>query len=400
MARKFFTGFEINVVSNGVEVPEFLSVTNTLDTIIKKSGNRSHKMAPATGYPQNRIPLSTTNSESFTIVKFDLFIEQVQTNPANDAYLSQVYTTGYARRAGVKLTLAGALQLFDEDGNIGSAYTLSVGRWYTVEWKADRTPVAGSHICELRVDGVTVAVATNRNISSAWGYLYQGFDGASFTNGVIYMDNVVVNDSSGSFQNDFPGAENIITLFPNAVGASSQWTRSAGTNQWATIDENPPNTSDYNRSNTLDQADDLHMDQPTGEIGQNDIVNCVGLNVRYAASTSSSYPTIVLRIRSGSNGTVEESAGILLNSTTYKTNASNSVIMFQPLILYDLPGASTLKWSKRELFDIQCGYRLSVDPGTTFARISTLWLNVGFLKNKNVITKSLRPKPFAPGLAR
>jgi hypothetical protein len=59
-----------------------------------------------------------------------------------------------------------------------------------------------------------------------------------------YICDVVVWDTSGSFNNDFMGEVNVDAFFPTGAGTYSQFTPSAGSN-YTCVDESDPNTSDY-----------------------------------------------------------------------------------------------------------------------------------------------------------
>lgn len=241
----------------------------------------------------------------------------------------------------------------------------------------DRTGAAGSHIVGWKVDGSLQAGSSARSLSLGVQRCYFGLQNSGPTTGEIYLDDVAWNDETGSFQNDYPGDGKIIYMRPNAAGDNTDWTPSAGSN-YQNVDEATPNdATDYNSSTTLNQIDDFELEAAPSEIGSSDTINAIGVGVRFAATASSSNPSFVVRIKSTSGGTVEESAAITPASTSYQTNAFATNAMYHPLVIYDLPGASTTAWTKADLDTTQIGYRISVD-NTNTVRISAIWLVVDF----------------------
>jgi len=71
------------------------------------------------------------------------------------------------------------------------------------------------------------------------------------------LDDIALNDTTGSDNNAIPDDGQVFALFPNANGDSSQFTGSDGnsTDNYALVDENPPSGSDYVQSNTSGHKD-------------------------------------------------------------------------------------------------------------------------------------------------
>lgn len=126
-----------------------------------------------------------------------------------------------------------------------------------------------SGVVQVRFDGITVLNLSSQDTqstgSATWDELAIGaFNsdalgvGAQAVNTTI--DDLYVCDGSGSDNNDFLGDVRVDAHFPNAAGNSSQWTRSTGSDQWATIDEAAANgDTDYNSSATVGHLDTLNF---------------------------------------------------------------------------------------------------------------------------------------------
>lgn len=381
MARLWQCGFELNSASNNVEAREFQlagSATATVGTSYKYSGNYGCRLVLAGTNPLAAVQfVEQTANQNFLINSFRIqFKVWPDWASANDIMF--MYNTSYSFKERVKLNPSTKkLELHDEDGLIGtSVIALSLDTWYLIEVKFDITGAAGSHVMELRVNENVEVTSSTRNLSTGGAFVYIGFPNSSpaATVGECWVDDLTQNDNAGSFENSYPNTDGIVNLLPNAAGDASDWA-----NDYTYVDEKPPdNGTTIVTSTTLNHIDDHNIDNTPAAIGSNDTINVVAVSVRCAASTTSE-PTFVLRIKASAGGTVEESAGILLTtSTTYRTGKvlPNSIGTY-PLIIYDLPGASTTAWTKANLNNAQIGYRLSVDNTGTL-RITTVWMSVDY----------------------
>lgn len=134
-----------------------------------------------------------------------------------------------------------------------SAYTY-------IEFKCIIDDVNGSY--ETRIDGITEAALTNagpvdtRNGGTGvWNNLFVG--GAATTSN---MDDLYLMDTSGAApRNNFLGPVKVEMMLPQtdavAAGSNAGLTPSTGTDHGALVDENGPNTSDYNSSPTVGLKD-------------------------------------------------------------------------------------------------------------------------------------------------
>jgi hypothetical protein len=143
-----------------------------------------------------------------------------------------------------------------------SAVGFNVG-WHFLEAKVTFHATTGSYT--VKVDGVQVLTASSVNTAPSGNALanwlrmgYQGmFTGNNFTDTVLY-DNLYLCNSAGSVNNDFLGEVRIQTLLPNAVGASSQLTRTGGSvsgNYTAVNEASVDGDTSYVSSNTVGQQD-------------------------------------------------------------------------------------------------------------------------------------------------
>lgn len=116
-----------------------------------------------------------------------------------------------------------------------------------------------SGLVQLKVDGVDVLNASGLNLGSV--PLYARIGHAAFSPYIDWMgmrqdvDDLAINDTTGSFNNSWIGRGGIYPAIPNGPGALTEFTPSAGSN-WQCVDELPPNDdTDYVQSDVLDARD-------------------------------------------------------------------------------------------------------------------------------------------------
>lgn len=100
---------------------------------------------------------------------------------------------------------------------------------------------------EIKIDGVSKFTFTGDTKPGAAttidNFIINGFSGANY----LYVDDIAMNDTSGSSDNSWCGDGKVIALTPNGDGDSSQWLGSDGnsTNNYQLVDELPPSNTDY-----------------------------------------------------------------------------------------------------------------------------------------------------------
>jgi len=150
-----------------------------------------------------------------------------------------------------QLTSTGKLRLINNvtSAQIGSdsSATIAINTYYRIELNIVTNASTQITSGELRLDGATVASFSGLTISSAIPTIYVGWVDTPGTNNVFcYVDDVAVNDSTGTANNTWCGAGAVVLLLPtadNAVGTN--WTRGNGTvisggNGFQSVDNTPP----------------------------------------------------------------------------------------------------------------------------------------------------------------
>lgn len=134
-----------------------------------------------------------------------------------------------------RLTSAGKLQLWNyfTAGQIGSDSVVTIvadsSTWYRIEMSVTLNASTQITACEVRLDGVSVASTTGLAIGSSQ-VCALGWRTAPGANKTCYIDDIAINDSTGSAQNTWPGAGSVVLLVPTADSAvGTGWTLGTGT---------------------------------------------------------------------------------------------------------------------------------------------------------------------------
>lgn len=385
MARLWQSGFELNTLTAAVELTNILITAPTIQTSIVRSGVYALEVSSLSSSTAQAVYYQYQSAEGVGDYYFRQYL-RVGVLPSAENRIIVFNDGASLSTVSVYLTIdnSGTLKLYDEDGQITGTSTLSTGTWYRVEVHIDTTAAGGSHIIEGKVDGNIFATSSTRNIVStnelfqvSWG---GNLNSEGQTTGQWFFDDLAINNSTGSFQNSYPGAGSIIHLRPNAAGDNSDWS-----NDYQSVDEvTPDDNTTKTVSATLDNIDDHNIDD-SGLTGS-DTINVVGVGVRFRAASVTDPAQFVLRLKASSSGTVEESSAIGPVTTTWLTNALASPKNY-PLVLYDLPGASTTVWTNTDLNNAQIGYRIATG-GTNNVEISTVWMSVDYVSGGAITTST------------
>lgn len=197
-----------------------------------------------------------------------------------------------AQIAGMIYNPDGSISLVGSDSTAivtSAGGIIGSGAWYHLEMKVIVSATVG--YLELRVDGITVAVATDLNLGSVPISIIQ-YHGAFSGTGIDtrYVDDVVMWDSTGADNSDFMGQVRVYTMYPGADLSPFSWTiTGAGTGAEA-VDEVPPD------------ADTSYIEAP--DIGNHAEFSLPTLPVD-VVSVAAVYVVPMARITSGGVGNIQ-----------------------------------------------------------------------------------------------
>lgn len=372
MARLWTCGAELQTATAGIEFTAIVTTAPAIETTTKRSGNAAFRISN-TGAIEGFRQQFSTGTQDAMYARVYLYLVAY---PSTDRIIFGFGLNG-SYKACIRVRSTGALQLYNAEDNaqVGSdSSALSLNTWYRVEIKEDTTTLASTAV-EALIDGTSFASGTI-DITAAHTNFRIAMTAADSTLDYI-VDDIALNDATGSFQNSWPGEEEVIVLRPNGNGAFSDWGGSDGnsTDNYLLVDEVPPSSTDYVEDNTSGQIDDYNLEATPAAMESSDTINVVHVGVYAAVSDATGAdPDIVLRFTAGGN--TDESANLDCNSLTYQGPAPLPADSNYKLTLYDMPGASTTAITKADLDSAQAGIRVSVTD-THFARVAALWVMVG-----------------------
>lgn len=356
--------------------------TPTMSTTTKRRGTCAARFNPsaAESYIEHQLT-------SGTVVRtFHRLYIRIATLPSADTNIYAIGQAGFFP-CSLRLKTTGVLGL--RDSNTGTdltgTTTLSLNRWYRVELDfADAA--SGTGTFKLYVDG-TLITSQACSVINGFSRIRMGVSGVA-TSMDMYMDDVAVNDTTGSVQNDLPGPGAVVHLKPNAAGDNNLFGTAVGgtagaANNYTRVNEVPPNDStSYNQTAATGTTtiDDFNVDNAsTAGIGTADLITCVQVGGRVSSDVTTA-ASVVYRIKGQAAGTVVESASVPVNNTStagaWGVHRGQSPRPYQ-LTSYTSPQDSAA-WTAAKLDNMQIGYRGDVSQ-TTARRISTLWALVDFV---------------------
>jgi hypothetical protein len=372
MARLYSSGFELNSLTNNVEVNGWLGTGNSISSTIKRSGKYSFRTNPSGDYGRADIYYKTQGNQGAYYIRFHLYIASVTT-------LTKLLQTDMKKSMGVGIWLTAdrKLQLWNiEDATqIGSdSDVLETGGWYRIEMKYDDTTLSNTSV-EAKIDGITFASGT-ADITTENIYIMLGAV-TSPTTCDMYIDDIAINDDSGSYQNSWPGDGRIIHLKPLADGEVSSWESTPGPDYTCVQETTPDDASSYIYSTTLDDESLFILENPPLVMANDATINLVSVGCRYTADVAKSDPYFKLEIEKESGGTKTQGSEVEVDNTTWTTNKipQTGNLLTYPLTTYLDPDSNA--WTKDSLITARIGAIITTDD-TNDARISTLWALVEY----------------------
>jgi len=216
---------------------------------------------------------------------------------------------------------------------------LAPGTWNYVEIKV-KDAVAGA--VTILVNGYEVLVKTGIDTTASSGV---GYDSAIFTIGSnsnygIRIDDLYIANGAGSVNNGFLGNAQIRGIMPNADTATKDWGRSAGSDNYALVDDIPSNDdTDYTTADGT--ASDLFGYADASDLGT---IAGIQVNSTMKEMATAVVPTIKNLVASG--GTTYEQTTQAI-TTSYKT--LYSIVETDPY--------TTLAWTLTNLNAAQFGVK-------------------------------------------
>jgi hypothetical protein len=227
LALIFFSGGESGT-------PDFTSYTSNIvcSTTYKKTGNYSFRFF-GTGY--DAIQSFGAMTEFYIVASFYF------TAWASNAVLLNFRSSSTSIVSLRSVSIDNRFSVYVGGSNVASSSGIfwpSVNTWIMLEL---HVKIGSSGLIHLRANGLDDIIYSGATNTSGLSVDNLQIAGANW-NG--YIDDLIINDTTGSINNSWMGGAKVVALSPVGPGSSSQWTPSAGLN-WQCVDEIPISATDY-----------------------------------------------------------------------------------------------------------------------------------------------------------
>jgi len=174
-------------------------------------------------------------------------------------------------------------------------------------------------VIQAWIDGALVFSFTGNTQASPNAYItdirfgirYQSSSGGSYYDERCDIDDIAVNDTTGSVNNSRIGQGGIIALYPNADTTDKDFSRSAGSSNYSLVNSFPPDgDASYVESGVIGDCDLYELEDPSGD----GTINAVWVTTHGRVVLGAGAP-IGITLRSGAT-TVVASAYSLTNTYT------------------------------------------------------------------------------------
>lgn len=247
----------------------------------------------------------------------------------------------------LKLVRGGTGVMGDDGGTLlgSGSIVLRLDTWYVIELYAKIANSGGA--ATVKVNSVTDIGFSGDTASSANEYVDicrfgWGYPATINLAHQIRFDDIAINDTTGDYQNTWAGQGGVYYMRPVADGDRLEWTQSAGTSHWQTVDEIPANTTDYIYAREAGSADLFEVNNLPDAVTSVDMVQVIYQTALEAAGLNT------LRDVVRHEGT--DYSGV----TQYVTAIVPNYVYYGGTPYYTQPGG-TAAWGTAEVAALQAG---------------------------------------------
>jgi hypothetical protein len=388
MARLYTCGFELNSGTAGVEFTGLQGSLFTIQGTTKRTGSYAGTVvggATATAEQQ----IASADGAGPWYARIYIYIT---TAPSVITGVLYIGDSGGTQRAAIAIETDLTLKLADSTEQIGGpSAALSLNKWYRLELKyynntaSGNAELAGYYALENQ-PGILIASTVHSVRTGGASYCRVGNHTGAGTF-VAYFDDWAINDSTGSFQNSYPGPGHVAHFKPTGSGDGNTWQKSNGdagdANNYNQVFELTPDdaTTYLKRIATTIKVDDYNVTDPStaGIDSANININAIQVGIRGGAisATASTARDVLLRIKKAASGTVSKSGTSQnrLNINGWTTHTTVAPKLYK-LTLYNDPDGSP--WTYGTLISMQIGCE-NQTSSTTEVRMSTIWAAVDYV---------------------
>ena len=341
-ARLYSTGMEWQSVTSGVEWTTTVS-TPTISTTIKNGGSASLSFSTATAVKSLQ---HTVASLGVYYLRYYVYVVPGAGAGANITVglknASNIYAGYLTITEGATPTLTVAAN--STSTPIANTASLTNGNWHMIEMFANSADGAGLDDLTVRVDGTQVANANNLNLITNSVTLDVSAINTSGSGDVFYVDDIGLNDTTGSAQTSWPGTGKIVTAVPNAAGFTA-----CTVGVFSSINEVPPSETSTGSTDRCEmtvnggQTATFNVtDSSTLGIDSYDTINLVYTMMRLKELSSN--VTIWQPLISANGSATSSGSAVDAGDLTNRTNPNGTAAFGNTLISYTNP-STAVAWT-------------------------------------------------------
>lgn len=380
MARIKTTGFEVNSVTNGFEWSTRAGTAVQVQSSVVYGGKYAALFDTTGGAATSTVTFQLAGSDQSTNF-FYRFMFRVATLPAANAIIGLVRNAANGNMSILRVSTTGAIVVQTSAAvTVATSTTLlALDTWYQIEFSHDASTDPGTLTCRISdVAGNLLESISGANaVQGSWDKILIG--NATTTTAKFYIDDFIANDTSGSLETSWVGNQGVVCVRPQKTGDANAWldtAAAAGTevNRQLTFENPPDDATTMVQSVTLDAQDMYGMQDTNLPAGVT--ITCVTLNGRHRNNTADATTAFKYQIRKAPAGTTSQSAALIPNSTTWRTNiVGAATVEPSPLILHQDPDA--VNWTVDTVNAMQCGVILSA-ANVNRIQVTGLWAYVTY----------------------
>ena len=353
-------GAEENSLTSDIEID---SANSTGWSIIDSpffNGGKAYRQLHPTGSQNQRLSFANTNQLGTFFAKANYQLDVVPTGIIQRLFTFADQSSN--AKVGLRLLITGALILYnEEDGaQIGSASTpLTPGAQNYIELKINTTTI-GSTTIEAKLNGSVFASGTI-DITAGVARLLFGSNNSDITLDHTF-DNIIINDNQGGEMDDYVGDAYINHLQIDGQVGTPQFTiggSSPAASNYQSVNEVPSDEGlTLVGSKTLNHVDEYTLSAPPTPMEDDHTVLALATYNRFNGTGGGSNASFVTGLRRGSTGAIEEGSAVTPGSTSFGRNKTTTP-KSPALIVYNLPGSSSVPLTKADIANMRARLRIS-----------------------------------------
>jgi len=271
---------------------------------------------------------------------FAMYTKSIGGNTSGFIYATTDSVGVYSEHLSLWLTDDGCIQLKRSGTEIARSLvnTIQPGIWYHIQWWAKPRNSAGR--CVVKVNNATVIDFTGDTTNDLEVVSAYNFQGIYHLNPYLTaFDDIVVNDTSGSVNNSWPGIVRLLPIRPKAAGNYAQWGR-GGVDLGSDAAQVRNGSFDYTMLQTSGSGNKVTFDVETPDIISGATIKNIIVNAKARITSGSGF--IAPMVRANGVDSLGSSRSLGTNWKFYQT-------------VWDINPEDSSPWAEADIANLEIG---------------------------------------------